>query len=81
VFGFGYVSLHFAMVGSGWLLRASIQENQPRVGLSATADALALRFGTEPRIASYAAHLREVAKPRAKRAMVDGDVAVRSIKR
>lgn len=44
----------------GWLLRASIEEHQPRPGLRLTTDYLALRFGKDPRVAPYVAHLREV---------------------
>ncbi|HJP98006.1 MAG TPA: DUF4034 domain-containing protein [Rhodanobacteraceae bacterium] len=43
----------------GWLLRAAIEEHQPRTGLRSTTDYLALQFGKNPRVASYVAHLRK----------------------
>jgi tetratricopeptide (TPR) repeat protein len=42
----------------GWLLRASIQEQQPRAGLGVTADALESRFGKDPQMAKMLVRMR-----------------------
>lgn len=42
----------------GWLLRATIQEQQPRAGLDATVDHLQAQFGTDPRMARILVRMR-----------------------
>lgn len=42
----------------GWLLRASIQEQQPRAGLDATADYLESRFGKDPQMEKMLVRMR-----------------------
>ena len=42
----------------GWLLRADIQERQPRAGLDVTADYLASHFSNDPRLAKIVVRLR-----------------------
>lgn len=42
----------------GWLLRARIQDQQPRAGLDATVDALDSRFGKDPRMAEILLRMR-----------------------
>lgn len=49
----------------GWMLRAEVQVRQPRPGLAATADYLALRYPDEKRIQQYVEFLRAVVKQRA----------------
>jgi len=48
----------------GWLLRADVQEHQPRAGLRLTTDYLSSQFGKDQRVAPYVAHLREVLQKR-----------------
>lgn len=43
---------------AGWLLRASIQQGQPRAGLDATADELEARFGKNPQMARIILQIR-----------------------
>jgi len=42
----------------GWMLRADIQERQPRAGLDVTADYLESHFGNDPRLAKIVVRLR-----------------------
>ncbi len=42
----------------GWMLRANIQENQPRAGLDATADYLDAHFGSDPQMAKMLVRMR-----------------------
>jgi len=42
----------------GWLLRANIQQEQPRAGLDVTADYLAAHFGQDPNMAKILLHMR-----------------------
>ena len=42
----------------GWLLRADIQQRQPRAGLDVTADYLDSHFGNDPRLAKIVVRLR-----------------------
>ncbi|GGY18853.1 hypothetical protein GCM10008098_08710 [Rhodanobacter panaciterrae] len=42
----------------GWLLRASVQERQPRAGLDATADHLEAQFGKDPEMAKMLVRMR-----------------------
>jgi len=42
----------------GWMLRAAIQERQPRPGLDATADHLEAQFGKDPQIAKIVVRMR-----------------------
>ena len=42
----------------GWMLRATIQQQQPRPGLDATADQLQAQFGQDPRIAKTIVRMR-----------------------
>jgi hypothetical protein len=42
----------------GWILRASIQENQPRAGLDLTADYLDTHFGNDPQMAKMLVRMR-----------------------
>jgi tetratricopeptide (TPR) repeat protein len=42
----------------GWLLRADIQERQPRAGLDVTTDYLDSHFGNDPRLAKIVVRLR-----------------------
>ncbi|MFC5435329.1 DUF4034 domain-containing protein [Rhodanobacter umsongensis] len=42
----------------GWLLRADIQQRQPRAGLDVTADYLASHFGNDPQLAKIVVRLR-----------------------
>ena len=42
----------------GWMLRATIQQQQPRPGLDATADQLQAQFGQDPRIAKIVVRMR-----------------------
>ncbi len=42
----------------GWMLRATIQEQQPRAGLDATADQLEARFGKDPEMAKILVRMR-----------------------
>jgi hypothetical protein len=44
----------------GWVLRASIQEQQPRAGLDATADDLDAHFGKDPQMAKMLVRMRGV---------------------
>jgi tetratricopeptide (TPR) repeat protein len=49
----------------GWMLRADVQVWQPRPGLAATADYLALRYPDDKRIQLYVQFMRSVVKQRA----------------
>lgn len=42
----------------GWMLRAAIQQQQPRPGLDATVDHLQAQFGNDPRIAKIVVRMR-----------------------
>lgn len=42
----------------GWMLRASIQEKQPRAGLDATVDHLEAQFGKDPQMAKILVRMR-----------------------
>lgn len=42
----------------GWMLRATVQEQQPRPGLDATADHLDAQFGKDPQIAKIIVRMR-----------------------
>jgi tetratricopeptide (TPR) repeat protein len=42
----------------GWLLRANIQDRQPRAGLDVTADELDARFGKNPQVAKIILEIR-----------------------
>jgi tetratricopeptide (TPR) repeat protein len=44
----------------GWILRAEIQQRQPRAGLDATADYLESHFGKDPQMAKFIVRMRAV---------------------
>lgn len=51
---------------NGWLLRADIQEHEPRDGLKQTTDYIEAHFGGNLQINVVIAHLRTVLAARAK---------------
>jgi tetratricopeptide (TPR) repeat protein len=55
----------------GWVMRAFIEEHQPRPGLRKTADYIEANFGKDPNAKGYVAHLRTLMSERADKLQKD----------